>query len=120
MSDNWKNQITFVACPNHEKNVGWRQLRFTAPMIVRCDLCGKEFSLEEIRQLIVDEYHHDLQNILREYVQNLAQLNYMSEGFESAQQTFAVDGGDSLPSQAVTKPNLLSSLVAFFKPTHRH
>lgn len=53
-------------------------------------------------------------------VQTEAQLNYMSEGFEYAEQTFAVDGGDSLPSHAVTKPNLLSSLVAFFKPTHRH
>jgi hypothetical protein len=120
MTEDWKNKVSVVACPNHDTNVGWDKLFFISPQIVKCSLCGKEFSREEIRQLIVDEYHYDLQNIQRAYAQNLANLQYISEGFESAQQTFAVDGEDSAASQAVSKPNLLSSLVALFKPTHRH
>ena len=31
----------------------------------------------------------------------------------------ALDGGDSAPSQAVSKPFIFSGLVALFKPTHR-
>jgi len=122
MTEDWKNKVSFGACPNHDKNVGWDKLFFISPQIVKCSLCGKEFSREEIRQLIVDKYHYDLRNIRRAYAQNLANLQYISEGFESAKQTFAVDGGDSAASaasQAVSKPNLLSSLVALFKPTTR-
>ena len=31
----------------------------------------------------------------------------------------ALDGGESAPSQAVSKPFIFSGLVALFKPTHR-
>ena len=85
MSDNWKNKVGFVACPNHDTWDKMLELFFISPQVVKCSLCGKEFSHEEIKQLIVDEYHHDLQNLQRAYTQNLAQLQYISEGFESAQ-----------------------------------
>jgi len=104
MSDNWKNKISFVACPNHDTNVGWDKLFFISPQIVKCSLCGKEFSREEIKQLIVDEYYHDLQTIQRACAKNLAQLQYISDGFESAQQTFVMDGGDSATSDSESKP----------------
>ena len=74
-----KPRIDFVACPNHDTNSGWNKLFFLGAKTVKCNLCKKEFSLEEIKQLIVADYHHNLQNLQRDYAQKLAQLQYMGE-----------------------------------------
>lgn len=119
MEEYWKNRVDFVACPNHDTNVGWGELHFIKPMVLQCRLCKKIFTIEEIRYLIVENYQWHLQDIRQEYMQNMKQLQYMSDDFEPAQQSVQSDDGDSLPSQAVSKPNFLSTLAAFFKSAHR-
>ena len=78
MSDK-KNIIHFVACPNHDTNVGWGSLRFVTKDLIRCDLCLKEYTVEEIRKEITTDYHDQLANLQRSYLQKLVDLQKMSE-----------------------------------------
>ena len=71
--------IDFVACPNHETNVGWGKLRVISSEKVKCDLCHKEFTLEEIRREIQTTYMENVRDLQRDYQAKLFSLQRMSE-----------------------------------------
>lgn len=71
--------IDFVACPNHDTNVGWNKLRVISSQKVKCDLCQKEFTLEEIKEEIRRDYQYRLQDLQRGYHASLAFLQQMAE-----------------------------------------
>ena len=76
-----KGILDFVACPNHDTNVGWNKLRFIGEDLIKCDLCGKEFTADEIKEEIKKNYAYDLRNLQRNFAGNLALLQYMNEKF---------------------------------------
>jgi hypothetical protein len=73
------NLINFIACPNHDTNVGWRKLRFIAKDKIKCDECGKEFTFEEIKQMIGKDFQLQMLDLQRSYQQNIAALYYKNE-----------------------------------------
>lgn len=70
--------LEFVACPNkiHVGQEGWRsyQLYYAGNGIYKCNSCGQEFSREQIRDEIQKDYAFRLQDLQRDYQQNIARL----------------------------------------------
>jgi hypothetical protein len=77
--------LSFVACPNHDTNVGFNKLRFVSPLEIKCDLCGKVFSFEEIRKEVEKDYMFRLRDLQLFYSQNIHQLAMMSKEKEGGQ-----------------------------------
>ncbi len=74
-----------MRCQNHDTNIGWEKLVFISARAIKCELCGKEFTLEEIRHERRAEYQHDLVDLQRAYLQDLAMLHYLSKELRDTQ-----------------------------------
>ena len=69
-----KNVIDFVTCPNHDTNFGSNLLRFLGGGKIKCDLCKKEFTLDEIREEIRRTFAIHVSNLQHAYAQDLQSL----------------------------------------------
>ena len=73
-----QRMLTFIACTNHDTNVGWNKLYFVAKDRIRCSECGTEFSLDEIKVLMRDEFLLRKQYLQESYTRNMALLDLMN------------------------------------------
>ena len=73
--------ITFICCPNHDTNVGWSKLRIVANNKIVCDLCKKEFTIEQIKEEVRRDYSRKLADLQLDFQQNLRSLYVMNEQF---------------------------------------
>jgi fructose-1,6-bisphosphatase len=72
--------LSFVACQNHyskdgfHTNEGFNKIYPIGNGMFKCSLCAKEFTREEIRHIVEDDYNHMIQDLIHNYQQNLAKL----------------------------------------------
>lgn len=66
--------LSFVACPNHDTNEGFGKLYSIGKGKFKCSLCGKEFTREEVRKVIKQDYAYRIQDAQQYYQRNLASL----------------------------------------------
>ena len=72
--------LSFVACQNHyskdgfHTNEGFNKIYPLGNGLFKCSACGKEFTREEIRRIVEDDYNHMIADLARDYQQNLAKL----------------------------------------------
>jgi hypothetical protein len=114
------NEILSISCegkPSHEFEKGTRVFEILEGMyfeIVKRDQREKDLQYQYVldKQKLYQEWEYEMKRLW-----NIAcyELGLQT----AAQQSVQADDGDSLSSQAVSKPNFLSTLAAFFNPTHR-
>jgi hypothetical protein len=71
---NKQKALPFVACPNHETNEGFNKLYPLGNGMLKCSLCKKEFTKDEVRREIEQNYGYKVKDLKIWYQQSLATL----------------------------------------------
>ena len=114
------NEVIAISCegnPSHEFQKGTKVFEILESIyfeITKRDQQEKDLQYQYVldKQKLYQEWEYETKRLWNICMYEIGLQN-------AAQQSVQADDGDSAPSQAISKPDFLSTLAAFFKSTHR-